>query len=33
MDKPRGAVTGSRLSEPTRRSILMLKESHPDWGC
>lgn len=23
---------GSRLSEPTRRAILMLKESHPDWG-
>ena len=33
MDRPRGAVSGSRLSEPTRRSILMLKESHPDWGC
>ena len=23
---------GSRLSEPTRRAILMLKQSHPDWG-
>src|SRR5262249_21553059 len=33
MDKPRGAPAGSRLREPTRRAILMLKESHPDWGC
>jgi len=24
--------SGSRLPEPTRRSILMMKESHPDWG-
>jgi transposase InsO family protein len=32
-DKPKGAPAGSRLPEPTRRSILMLKESHPDWGC
>src|SRR5262245_47801620 len=32
-DKPRGVLTGSRLPEPTRRAILMLKESHPDWGC
>ena len=23
---------GSRLPEPTRRAILMLKEAHPDWG-
>jgi len=33
MDKPKGAPPGSRLPEPTRRAILMLKESHPDWGC
>jgi transposase InsO family protein len=33
MDKPKGAPAGSRLPEPTRRAILMLKESHPDWGC
>jgi transposase InsO family protein len=32
-DKPKGAPAGSRLPEPTRRAILMLKESHPDWGC
>ncbi|NLF32540.1 MAG: IS481 family transposase [Planctomycetes bacterium] len=32
MDQPKGQ-RGSRLSEVTRRSILMLKEDHPDWGC
>ena len=32
MDKPKGQK-GSRLPEITRRSILMLKEDHPDWGC
>lgn len=33
MDKPKGAPAGSRLPEVTKRTILMLKESHPDWGC
>ena len=33
MDKPKGAPPGSRLPEVTRRTILMLKEAHPDWGC
>ncbi len=33
MDAPRGASTGSRLSDPTQRAILMLKEAHPEWGC
>ena len=33
MDKPRGAKRGSRLPELTKRSILMLKTAHPDWGC
>jgi transposase InsO family protein len=33
LDKPRGGPTGSRLPEPTRRAILMLKEANPDWGC
>ena len=33
MDKPKGAPAGSRLPEVTRRAILMLKESNPDWGC
>ncbi|MBY0230954.1 MAG: DDE-type integrase/transposase/recombinase [Gemmataceae bacterium] len=32
-DKPRGSPQGSRLPEVTRRTILMLKEAHPDWGC
>jgi transposase InsO family protein len=32
MDKPKGAATGSRLAEPTKRAILMLKRAHPDWG-
>lgn len=25
-------LRGSRLAEPTRRAILMMKEAHPDWG-
>ena len=29
----RGAPRGSRLSEPTQRAILMLKQAHPEWGC
>src|SRR5215207_9908452 len=33
MDRPRGAPAGSRLPEVTKRTILMLKEAHPDWGC
>jgi transposase len=32
MDKPRGAPEGSRLPELTQRTILMLKQAHPDWG-
>jgi transposase InsO family protein len=31
-EKPRGGPSGSRLPEVTRRAILMMKESHPDWG-
>jgi transposase InsO family protein len=31
-EKPRGGPSGSRLPEITRRAILMMKESHPDWG-
>jgi transposase InsO family protein len=31
-EKVRGAPTGSRLPEVTRRAILMMKESNPDWG-
>lgn len=33
MDQPRGARPGARLPELTKRTILMLKESHPEWGC
>jgi len=33
MDQPRGAPSGSRLPELTKRTILMLKEQHPEWGC
>jgi transposase InsO family protein len=33
MEQPRGAPAGSRLPELTRRSILMLKQANPDWGC
>ena len=33
LDQPRGAPAGSRLPELTRRTILLLKQSHPDWGC
>jgi transposase InsO family protein len=32
MDKPKGSKSG-RLPDITRRSILMLKDDHPDWGC
>lgn len=31
-DKPTGRPTGSRLSEATKRAILLMKEEHPDWG-
>lgn len=31
-DKPQGRPTGSRLSEATKRAILLLKQEHPDWG-
>jgi len=33
MDAPRGTKGGSRLPELTKRTILMLKQSHPEWGC
>jgi transposase len=33
MDKPRGSKRGSRLPELTKRTILMLKQANPDWGC
>jgi transposase InsO family protein len=33
MDKPRGGPQGSRLPELTKRTIVMLKEANPTWGC
>jgi TonB family protein len=33
MEQPRGGNPGSRLPDLTRRTILMLKQAHPDWGC
>jgi transposase InsO family protein len=33
MDQPRGGPRGSRLPEVTKRTILMMKASHPEWGC
>jgi transposase len=32
-DKPRGGPSGSRLSEVTKRVILMMKQDNPDWDC
>lgn len=31
--KRRGVAVGSRLAEPIRRAILLMKQSHPEWGC
>ena len=33
VDQPRGGPKGSRLPELTKRTILMLKQANPDWGC
>jgi transposase InsO family protein len=33
MDQPRGGPSGSKLPELTRRTILMLKQANPDFGC
>jgi transposase InsO family protein len=33
LEPHKGARSGSRLPELTRRTILLLKQSHPDWGC
>jgi transposase InsO family protein len=32
-DRPRGTKTPGKLSEVTRRTIVMLKQAHPEWGC
>ena len=33
MEQKRGVREGSRLPELTKRTILLLKEAHPEWGC
>jgi transposase InsO family protein len=33
LDRPKGAKQGSKLPELTKRTILMLKQAHPEWGC
>jgi len=33
VDQPKGAKKGSKLPELTKRTILMLKQAHPEWGC
>ena len=33
MDRPRGGPRGSRLPDLTKRTILLLKQAHPEWGC
>lgn len=33
LDQPRRERSGGRLPELTKRTILMLKQSHPEWGC
>ncbi|HEV3085263.1 MAG TPA: IS481 family transposase [Gemmataceae bacterium] len=33
MDKPRGGPQGSRLPDLIKRTIVMLKEANPTWGC
>ncbi len=31
-NRPKGGPKGSRMPEPTRRAVLLMKETHPDWG-
>ena len=33
MDQPKGGPRGSRLPDLTKRTILMLKQANPSWGC
>jgi len=33
LDQPRGGPKGSRLPDLTKRTILMLKETNPEYGC
>jgi len=33
LDAPRGGARGSHLPDLTKRTILLLKQTHPAWGC
>ena len=33
MEQPRGGPKGSRMHELTKRTVLMLKQANPEWGC
>jgi transposase InsO family protein len=33
LDAPRGGPAGSKLPDLTKRTILLLKQAHPDFGC
>src|SRR5262245_39370002 len=33
LDRPKGVPAGSKLPELTKRTILLLKQTNPDWGC
>jgi transposase InsO family protein len=33
MERPRGGPKGSRMHDLTKRTILMLKQANPEWGC
>jgi len=33
LDRPKGAPAGGKLPELTKRTILLLKQANPDWGC
>jgi transposase InsO family protein len=33
LDQPKGGPKGSRMSDLTKRTILMLKQANPTWGC
>jgi transposase InsO family protein len=33
LDRPKGGPAGSRLPDLTKRTILMLKQANPEWGC
>jgi transposase InsO family protein len=33
LDQPKGGPRGSKLPDLTKRTILMLKQANPEWGC